>query len=71
MPDQKHRGYEPKANKSETYRRLWAVLEMHRAHDHALDRSSLHRREELCEALTMEVEQAVSERIVQACREGW
>lgn len=68
MTTQKHRGYEPQANKSETYRRLWAVLEMHRAHDHALDRSSLHRREELCEALVSEVELHISERIAQSTK---
>lgn len=42
--------------RSQTFQRLWGVLEMHRSHDRALDKASQHRRVELCEALTMEVE---------------
>lgn len=42
--------------RSQTFQRLWGVLEMHRSYDRALDKASQHRRVELCEALTMEVE---------------
>jgi hypothetical protein len=42
--------------RSQTFQRLWTVLEMHRSHDRALERAGQHRRVELCEALTLEVE---------------